>query len=1364
MAPLGILTIVVSAIRVGGPSWLKAIIGRARENLAVAEVELMSSTSEDVCEVWNGSEIVRSLGSPPVREFIILIPKSRHHFDYPIGLFEFDFQTIKQAVENGHLTISKESGDSEKGTSIWSSKGNAEEIELDNLDPASDSGTLPKIIIIYNESDSAPNISLNVHPQKRAEIRIAAVIGTLLQLGVLIYAGFATYHHALRFPKEESLPVSNYAFPCTATGTILLVTGLLLCADVVEKRTAEKSRKPRAVYEAFPIWVQRQATVGDQVFKSFGIFSNTPRKEVLTSRRNTFSKTPNGVSLVDRIVIVVSYLPLQIVELFKRVLDKKTSSFTESSVQSSKTTLGAFLSISGYVVQFVGLRDMHWSVSIVQLGAVVFMTATRAALRRGLAVPPQARSLVQDFELEWLASIISGTDGDEGVQLHSPENTRDRPEDYVCSSNKQDQGGGQADVINGNDREIEEIEKMEEDTEDSSEQGSHNCRENHSEEEEGRKESKGKSPDNPEKSRSGSQNDIGTYGEAYSNVESDNGEDVDTSDDTGVACGQGSGTVTESENGDYTDTVCSKAQTVMILRSQFAKFTGWRSPVFAEANCLSRAIEVVMNTLFLKSSLEHFRWPLRATYNSSEPQVIDVSNVSMKLIRESWQVNRHHVEAILSLWIFSMKDTHQNGDITSARRGVHLLGADRPQLRRDLRWWVPRDLKKAILVRQSPEGSLVVDKALVVGCGRATTPKVRLERLQMDEDDNNPPYGQSVEKGFLAMESFRSPASLYALDLFSSFMNSVARAIDEPIHGQGEIRPNDGKIPGAWTSFTMHNTLLSKMAVEVQSTGLATLSEVYSAIIPSLSIENRLPLVDNIVELARDHAKPHEERGDMKKATEAYIWLIKTARLFPSDTSFVAKSMVVILDHRTQLIKSTKLSDRLKPIAQESMIRRPKEIPLQQRIENELQLGEPENRSLLIQLMLLYDNQRRLDTVPSQFVKIADQDPDFLQPRRCARRNPSKKDEEGTENCDITGWTQLHRGIAKGDTLLGQTALHLACQAGEIAWATLLARKGADINARTRDRSTPLHYAARQGDLSIVKLIVQFGAEFDAMDSARMTPAIAVLHHAVLSGCCGIVDVFEKGVDAEVRDYEGRTPLQLAVLHGNEDAILILRHKLRADMGVLDDSGNHLMHLAAVGGQMALMTELTEIFMRECRGTNIEALMRLGANLESRNRDGKTALMVACGLGRINIVQQLIDLGADKDTVTDSGSSILDIAALYGHTKVVEFLLQTGVDKHRQDRAGGTALHSAAMNGKVRIVQLLLDAGVEKDKSSFIGMTPLHVAVGNCHVAVAKVLLIAGADKEAKDNNEQTEEVANLRRERILKLLLEAGADRLSAK
>src|SRR4051812_3899292 len=72
MGPLGILTALVSAIRVGGYSWLRAVIGRARENRAAVEIELMSSTSHEVCEVWNGEGIVRSLGKPGVRQIIYL--------------------------------------------------------------------------------------------------------------------------------------------------------------------------------------------------------------------------------------------------------------------------------------------------------------------------------------------------------------------------------------------------------------------------------------------------------------------------------------------------------------------------------------------------------------------------------------------------------------------------------------------------------------------------------------------------------------------------------------------------------------------------------------------------------------------------------------------------------------------------------------------------------------------------------------------------------------------------------------------------------------------------------------------------------------------------------------------------------------------------------------------------------------------------------------------------------------------------------------------------------------------------------------------------------------------------------------------
>ena len=88
MGPLGIITAVVSAIRVGGPGWMKAIIGRARENLATVELELMSLTSSEVCEIWNGEGVVRLMGRAEVKEIIYL--DERDDDGDTFGLFTFE--------------------------------------------------------------------------------------------------------------------------------------------------------------------------------------------------------------------------------------------------------------------------------------------------------------------------------------------------------------------------------------------------------------------------------------------------------------------------------------------------------------------------------------------------------------------------------------------------------------------------------------------------------------------------------------------------------------------------------------------------------------------------------------------------------------------------------------------------------------------------------------------------------------------------------------------------------------------------------------------------------------------------------------------------------------------------------------------------------------------------------------------------------------------------------------------------------------------------------------------------------------------------------------------------------------------------
>ena len=99
IAPLGIPTAISAAIRVGGPRWMKALIGRSREDPAAIELELMSSTSPEVCEQWNGRGIIRIMGKPMVEQIIYLEDvRGLERFKETYGLF-----TVEEALDENIL-------------------------------------------------------------------------------------------------------------------------------------------------------------------------------------------------------------------------------------------------------------------------------------------------------------------------------------------------------------------------------------------------------------------------------------------------------------------------------------------------------------------------------------------------------------------------------------------------------------------------------------------------------------------------------------------------------------------------------------------------------------------------------------------------------------------------------------------------------------------------------------------------------------------------------------------------------------------------------------------------------------------------------------------------------------------------------------------------------------------------------------------------------------------------------------------------------------------------------------------------------------------------------------------------------------
>lgn len=76
VAPLGILTAIVSCIRVCGSTFLKSLVGRARESHGTAEIEVCS-TSENVCELWPNGGVCHVFGRPILLEFIYR-PRADH--------------------------------------------------------------------------------------------------------------------------------------------------------------------------------------------------------------------------------------------------------------------------------------------------------------------------------------------------------------------------------------------------------------------------------------------------------------------------------------------------------------------------------------------------------------------------------------------------------------------------------------------------------------------------------------------------------------------------------------------------------------------------------------------------------------------------------------------------------------------------------------------------------------------------------------------------------------------------------------------------------------------------------------------------------------------------------------------------------------------------------------------------------------------------------------------------------------------------------------------------------------------------------------------------------------------------------------
>ena len=158
----------------------------------------------------------------------------------------------------------------------------------------------------------------------------------------------------------------------------------------------------------------------------------------------------------------------------------------------------------------------------------------------------------------------------------------------------------------------------------------------------------------------------------------------------------------------------------------------------------------------------------------------------------------------------------------------------------------------------------------------------------------------------------------------------------------------------------------------------------------------------------------------------------------------------------------------------------------------------------------------------------------------------------------------------------------------------------------------------------------------------------------------------------------------------------------------------------------------------------VQDLLRNGADVNTAQGDGMTALHWAAERGDAKLAEVLVYSGANVNAGTRIGRyTPLHLASRGGHGDVVLALLRAKANPNATTtNSGVTPLHLAALAGKADVVAALLRSGADVNaKEASWGQTPLIFAASRGQVEVIRVLIEAGADPAAASRAENVVEM-----------------------
>ncbi|KAF3165410.1 hypothetical protein TWF788_000761 [Orbilia oligospora] len=1390
VAPLGVLTAVVSVIRVCGSSSLKAFIGRAQEAHGISEAELCSSTSRDVCELWSNGGISRIFGRPEILEFIfsgrkdfyIKFPKSEPGSSAAVQDGEQDCDKIQHPSCGIHKPKAffchgefEDDGASLKPGSNWKEVKNT-------FSPSSRPSTTSTIEPDQKGAEHPfaphPNLSLNVgiRPPPRWVQWAVAIFGALLQLSFFGYATWASYYASDIW--EDGKPPQKWAFPLAVTGTSLLVIGMGLCATLIDRRTHERrfekirsagrsEKIPPQTPKTTMFWLQPgNQSVGDQVFNSFAHWEK--KDEYVTSWRvDGF----NPFTTIFAIVPAITFSTL------------------------------------GFILQFIGLRGLHGSVALYQLAATLIMAFIRAALRSKRIDEGKNRLKdrreVEGHELDWIALQIESaaqendrntpTGGASSPSLQPNATDTNRCCIWYIVDTKPTQYPQASGITSSGFTEVEILPPGLKDW----------------------------------------QNMIGFCPKPGSDK---------------YACARGAIEWIESHEKDKTDSESpNKAARILHYRRRLARLTDsitpeqerpWDGQVRTIAGKLKRAIEATARHIFSSemSISDEWKnagalvWSSTCRLNAPGEPAAGCFPIHFLLYRENgqWTISQHQLEAVLGLWQWSLKT--QTGSRKFFDKKVLAITEEskKDSLKSMIRLWISQDL--------------IIDDAKF---SYPLDPKFELQSvLSVAALTSSQPGPKN--QAMLSIPSTASPLELIARDIFTMFISRISEVI-EPLKGvEPRIRKSQGtfdlSMPSEKPFLGLSEPNIEILVERYIASGLGTREDALVSMIPSLLHKQKLPVPEEVGRRAVQKAQAQRRNGDYQNCEDILKGLLQLQD--PKIEALALRGLGELYRSaiRSQKDQDRELGHRIGVELGNMSCLSPEANDIQQHYKEAIQYFENIRNNPL-------QTHHNLDIGNDEVWKALEHNLDHKKPGPLSlllTANYNISNSSGEKLSKVIKWaiknnspeliedlwkvagsqsTNLWRGFpvsSTGNPLLwavefecepetfqsiiewpgakieeravdGGTAFLEAAKRNLPGHMRALLKAGADFNAQLPDGSNALHIATAKGSYEVVELLLDKGVDVNAENKSEELRGTAI-HIAASKGHLQIVELLlNRGVDTKIcdkalveaaaKDFHGIADLLLsrdidkitidnsfeqAAVHGHCEVLRLLLKK-GATLVAVEDG----FRKAILGGHYQVVEFLLSKGVTNAAiGNGLKVAASLGSSkitkllLESGadidTSDTNIALLNAISKGHLPIAELLLTHGANPNTQGDYGNA-LNTAVSNLDCEMIKVLLNNGADINAINQDHGTALYVAARMAQANpdVIKLLLNFGAEINAQGGEHGYALSAAVGSNNKDIVELLLSSGADVNAQGGEYGCALITAVhnKNESITELLLAFGAD-----